>query len=78
MRLVIAGDEFDGKANSDHTGFTFKSVNIEESGDFELVVDIYDEDRTSGKTVQVLTPTSIGKNLFAGARYVDAKKPVNT
>jgi hypothetical protein len=78
MRLVIAGEEFDAKAdNSNHSSFTFTNVRIEKSGDFELVVDIYDEDRVAGKTVK-LNKTSIDKNAFAGSTYVDSKEPVYT
>jgi hypothetical protein len=78
MKLIIAGEEFDAKADSKaHTGFTFTNVNIEKSGDFELVVDIYDEEWTSNKSVTI-NPSTIGKNIFTSttARYVDAKQDV--
>ena len=79
MKLVIAWEEFDAKAeDKNHGTFTFTNVNIEKSGDFELIVDIYDEDRVSGETVKISNKTSIGRNDFAWATYVDSKEPVYT
>jgi hypothetical protein len=48
MRLQVSGDEYEGKENTAGT-WTFKNVEIEESGKIKILVDITDKD-TIGST----------------------------
>ena len=81
MKLVIDGEEWDGKHNSDYSEFTFSNVEIENGGDVELVVDIFDKDETSGKTVSLTVKgaaSSLNKAIFGTtSKYVDSKKYID-
>ena len=80
MTMTIAGESYDASVSSDKTTFTFKNVIIEESGDFELSVDVVDEEEIVGKTVQITygSSSSIGKAMFASnnGRYEDSREYV--
>jgi hypothetical protein len=47
MSLTIAGETYDASVSSDKKTFTFKTVIIEKSGEFELTVDIVDDDKVT-------------------------------
>ena len=81
MTLDIAWEKYDAGVSADKKTFTFQNVFIEESGDFELSVDVIDEE-VSGQevTVKLGTSTSIGKAAFDAnnARYESSRKYVNS
>jgi hypothetical protein len=47
MALRIAGEVYDASVSTDKKTFTFTNVFIEKSGDFELNVDVIDEEKAS-------------------------------
>jgi hypothetical protein len=53
MTLLIDGEPFDASANANKTEFTFTNVFIDKSGEFELNVDVVDEEDANGEEVQV-------------------------
>ena len=77
ITLVIAGEEYDGSNRTvswSNTTFTFDGIEIEESGKVQVKVDLSkDADGTAS-----FTPSSLNKDLFSGARYVDARQPVQS
>ena len=81
MTIKVAGETYDASVTSDKSKFTFKNVVIEKSGEFELNVDIVDEEDASGKevTVKLGTSTTIGKTLFNtnNGRYESSRKYVD-
>ena len=75
MIFVVAGEEYEGKINSTKTGFEFKNVVIEKSGKVQFKIDV---DDNAAKWTVFSSFTSFNKNSFAGARYEEARKDVNT
>jgi hypothetical protein len=80
MSLKVAGQTYDASVSSGYTIFTFKNVFIEKSGNFELNVDILDEEKASGEevTIKINNSTSIGKAIFAtdNGRYEGSREYV--
>ena len=79
MRLVVAGEEYDAtveRVSATVSTFTFKNIEIEESGKLQILVDL-DEDALLSGTVITFAPT-INKSVISGAKYTDTKKYVSS
>ena len=75
--MVIAGEEYDGTNRTQTTTgvtFTFDGIEIENSGKVQVKVDL-SKDADGSAT---FTPSNLNKDLFVGARYVDARQPVQS
>ena len=74
MRLEIAGDEYDGKHNTNYTQWTFSNVEISQSGRVRLYVDTNSdtaEDKVAQREGQKYTLSIDGWDSF---KYVNGSK----